>query len=230
MIACEQIADFSDFGVSALVTTRAAGDLGMSGSAPVAEVMARWKALRDALGNPARFASAHQVHGAHIVEYGGGWTGWLRSDAADGHFAPERGIGFAVTVADCVPVFVAHASGAIALLHAGWRGTAAGILPAAMRRFAERGLSPTELNVHLGPAICGDCYEVSPDVYREITGRSVDRPTPVDLRSVLADQGRAAGVHQITISEQCTRCDNDCFFSHRAGDTGRQVAAMVALT
>jgi copper oxidase (laccase) domain-containing protein len=192
MIGCETIADFGDLGVFALVTTRAAGDLGMSGSAPVADVMARWKALRDALGNVARFASAHQVHGAHVIEYSEGWTGWLRGDAADGHFSRERGTGFAVTVADCVPVFVAHPSGAIALLHAGWRGTAAGILPAAVRKFSEHGVSPTELSLHLGPAICGGCYEVSPDVYRQITGRAVERPTTVDLRSVLADQTKGA--------------------------------------
>src|SRR5690606_7559315 len=96
-----------------------------------------------------------------------GWAGWLRADGADGHLTVLPGTSFAVTVADCVPVFVAHPTGAAALLHAGWRGTAAGILPAAVRLLADRGAAATHLRVHLGPAICGACYEVSPDVYAE---------------------------------------------------------------
>jgi copper oxidase (laccase) domain-containing protein len=82
--------------------------------------------------------------------------------------------------------------------------------------------------LHCGPAICGDCYEVSPDVYGALTGRSVDRPTRVDLRALIAEHARALGVREITISERCTRCDNDRFYSHRAGDAGRQLGVMIA--
>jgi YfiH family protein len=230
---CEIIDEFADLDVRAIMSTRAAGDFGMSGAAPVAQVLQRWAALRAALGNGravSRFASAVQVHGTHVVEHADGWCGWLRSDAGDGHFSRARGIGFAVTVADCVPVFVAHPAGAVALLHAGWRGTAAGILTRAVLVFATYGLAPSELRIHLGPAICGKCYEVSSDVYAKITGTAVSRPTPVDLRSVLADQARAGGARHITVSRWCTRCDNDRFFSHRAGDSARQAAAIAAVS
>jgi YfiH family protein len=134
----------------------------------------------------------------------------------------------AVTVADCVPVFLAHPSGVAALLHSGWRGTVAGILPAAIDALGSLGLGAADLVVHLGPAICGACYEVSPDVHRQLTGRSVNRPTPVDLRDVLASQARAGGVRRISVSPFCTRCHQDRFFSHRGGDPGRQIGVIVA--
>ncbi len=84
-----------------------------------------------------------------------------------------------------------------------------------------------DTRIHFGPAICGRCYEVSADVYAQLTGRDPGRPTPVDLRAILADQARAAGATRITVSELCTRCNNDRFFSHRAGDTGRQLGVIV---
>jgi copper oxidase (laccase) domain-containing protein len=134
----------------------------------------------------------------------------------------------AVTIADCVPVFIAHRSGMAALLHSGWRGTAAGITQAAIEMFAAERCPAGELILHCGPAICGGCYEVSPDVFGALTGSSVDRPTRVDLRSLIAEHARALGVREVTISERCTRCDNDRFFSHRAGDAGRQLGVMAA--
>ncbi len=223
----DEIPVFLDWGVRAFTTTRQAGSFSVAGAEAVGEVMGRWGRLREALG-PAghRFATASQVHGARVLEHGAGWEGWLRADRADGHLTTERATGFAVTVADCVPVFLAHPSGAAALLHAGWRGTAAGILPDAIRLLAARGLAAGDLRVHLGPAICGDCYEVGPDVHAQLTGRAAAGPTRVDLRAVLADQARVAGVRAITTSRSCTRCDGDRFFSHRAGDAGRQLGVL----
>jgi YfiH family protein len=223
----EEIPAFADWGFRALTTTRAAGSFSVAGPEAVGEVMARWSRLRESLGPAgARFATASQVHGKHVLVHGPHWQGWLRADGADGHFSAERATSFAVTVADCVPVFVAHPRGAAALLHSGWRGTVAGILGAALRRFSAAGLPTSELRVHLGPAICGRCYEVSPDVHFQLTQRTVDAPTPVDLRAVIAAQAHAAGVRDITRSERCTRCDNDRFFSHRAGDAGRQLGVL----
>jgi copper oxidase (laccase) domain-containing protein len=133
-----------------------------------------------------------------------------------------------VSVADCVPVFVGHPSGAMALLHSGWRGTEADILGVAVRRLAAVGAPAAELRVVLGPAICGRCYEVSPDVYARLTGKPVERPTPVDLRAVIADRARALGVSDVRSMSDCTRCDNDRFYSHRSGDAGRQLGLFLA--
>ena len=135
----------------------------------------------------------------------------------------------AVTIADCVPVFLAHPSGAAALLHSGWRGTAARIVEQGIAAFRRAGHAPRDLVMHLGPAICGQCYEVSPDVFAELTGRRVAAPTPVDLRRLITQHARDAGLLRISTSARCTKCDNGIFFSHRAGDAGRQLAVMAAL-
>ena len=224
----ESIDVFASFGVRAYVTTRAFGSVGVQSDESVSQVLGRWDTLRNDVLRARRLATAHQVHGTRVVTHDGSWTGWLRADQADGHYAPDHGTGLAVTVADCVPVLIAHPSGAIAAIHAGWRGTAAGILRRALTIIGEDGLSISELRVHLGPAICGRCYEVSPDVYAQLTGKSVDRPTTVDLRGLLAGQACAAGVRAVTMSDDCTRCDTDRFFSHRGGDAGRQAAAIIA--
>lgn len=223
-----ELDDFVEWGITALVTTRVAGTFSTAGAEPVGEVMGRWEALQRHLApaGAGRFATARQVHGAEVVVHVPGWTGWLRGGDADGHVAPERGTGVAVSVADCVPVFVAHPSGALALLHSGWRSTEAGILAAGVRALAARGHRAADLRVVLGPAVCGACYEVSPDVHARLTGRVVHAPTPVDLRAIIAAQAAALGIRDVRTTPWCTRCDNDRFFSHRAGDAGRQLAVM----
>ncbi len=225
-IALEPVAPFHAIGVRAFTTTRAAGTFRLDGDDAAGEVVAHWHALHARLG-VARLASARQVHGRDVVRHGDGWHGWLRVDGADGHVTDAPGTALAVTIADCVPVFLAVAGGPVALLHAGWRGTVAGILAEGVAQLAAYGASPSAIHVHLGPAICGRCYEVSPDVHAQLTGVRVDRPTTVDLREVLARQAQAAGVRQVTRSAACTRCGDGRFYSHRGGDAGRQVAVLV---
>ncbi|MDQ6888645.1 MAG: polyphenol oxidase family protein [Gemmatimonadota bacterium] len=229
LASVEPIDDFAEFGITAFTTTRLTGSFGTATREPVCEVMERWSLLRDVLTplGP-RLATAQQVHGRRVVRHGAQWAGWLRVPQADGHAAVERGTAMAVTIADCVPIFLAHPSGGAALLHSGWRGTAARIIDEGVRALAESGLATAELALHLGPAICGRCYEVSPDVYAALTGRTAAVPTTVDLRVLIADRAREIGVRRIAISPYCTRCHRDRFYSHRAGDEGRQLAVMVA--
>jgi YfiH family protein len=222
----ESIGEFAEFGIRAFTTTRAVGTFGVNGTEPVSEVIGRWNTLRRELGP--RMASASQVHGNNVLVHHRGWEGWLRGDNADGHVSVERGTALVVTVADCVPVFVAHPSGAIAVLHSGWRGTVGRIIERGIEALTHRGIPAGELRVHTGVAICGKCYEVSPDVYGQLTGKSADQPTMVDLRAIIADHARAMGVTHITQSPSCTRCDNERFYSHRAGDAGRQLGVMIA--
>jgi len=223
----EVVDAFEELGIIAFTTGRATGSFGLHTDEPVRDVMARWNALRTRLAC-ARLATAAQVHGDAILEHAAAWEGWLRGEGADGHLSPARGTAMAVTVADCVPVFIAHPSGATAILHSGWRGTAARITERAIRRFHALGLAAAELRVHCGPAICGRCYEVSADVARQLTGRDPGRAVTVDLRELIARHARKLGVTSVTSSPYCTRCDNDRFFSHRAGDLGRQLGVILA--
>jgi YfiH family protein len=227
----EAVPELEAIGVRAFTTTRAAGSFGLASDEPVREVMSRWDRLRDELRplGP-RLATARQVHGDRVILHGPAWEGWLRAGDADGHLTLERGTAMAVSIADCVPVFLAHPSGAAALLHSGWRGTAARIIERALDQFESRGIPSVELFMHLGPAICGTCYEVSADVFERLTGRTADQSTSVDLRGLIADHARLRGVRRISVSQNCTRCNNDLFYSHRAGDFGRQVAVLIAPT
>lgn len=228
-LAKEEIYEFSGYGVRAFMTTRDAGTYGFSGSDPVGEVMHRWTMLQEDVAPQARrMVTGRQVHSARVVTHHGGWEGLLRTGEADGHLAAEKGIALAVSVADCVPVFLAHASGAVAILHSGWRGTAQKIIDSAFNAFARLRFAPDEISMHLGPAICGRCYEVSADVRAQLTGQPATRPGNVDLRALIAEHAQEAGLVRITMSDACTRCDNDRFYSHRAGDAGRQLAVIVA--
>jgi polyphenol oxidase len=215
-------------GVRAFITTRDAGSYGIPESGDDPQATARWHALQRVLaelGVP-RLASARQVHGTRVLVHTDQWEGWLRLDGADAHLLAAGGAA-AVTIADCVPVLVAHPSGVVAAVHAGWRGVSAGILGETVRRFGALGLPSDELHVHLGPSICGRCYEVGPDVYEKLTGWPTRHSRHVDLRALLAEQAKELGVTRWSASAECTRCDNDRLFSHRAGDAGRQVAVII---
>lgn len=224
----EPVPGFEALGVVAFTTTRARGSFALQSRESAADIFGRWSALANELRPLAtRLATAHQVHGAGVVVHDGTWQGWLREPEGDAHVALRAGTALAVSVADCVPVFVAHPGGAVAIAHSGWRGTVTNVAVRTIERLAGAGLAPHDLVVHLGPAICGACYEVSPDVHARLTGRAVPRPTPVDLRAIIAEAVRGAGVSQVTVSPWCTRCHNDRFFSHRCGDEGRQLGVIV---
>ncbi|MEO7218538.1 MAG: polyphenol oxidase family protein [Gemmatimonadaceae bacterium] len=223
----ELVSEFDDIGILAFTTTREAGTFGLSGTDPVGEVMGRWSALREDV-SVRGICVAPQVHGNRVLPHVTPWDGFLRTEPADGHVTQERGLALAVTVADCAPVFIAHPSGATAIVHSGWRGTEARIIDEAIRLFGQVGLAADELLVHIGPAICGRCYEVSADVRSRLTGEPANRPGNVDIRSIIAGHAREAGVTRVSVSGSCTRCDNETFYSHRAGDAGRQIAVIVA--
>ncbi|MCC6245244.1 MAG: polyphenol oxidase family protein [Gemmatimonadaceae bacterium] len=215
-------------GISAWTTTKMMGSFGLGSEESVGEVMARWDRLQTALGERGvqRLASAHQIHGADVVIHRDGWRGWLRERGIDGHVSAVAGTALAITVADCTPVFIAHPAGVIAALHAGWRGTAAGILSVGFDALAALGCPPDECVVHLGPSICANCYEVGPEVLEAVTGRPATGKGCLDVRAALAEQAQRYGVGQLTTSNSCTRCDNDRFFSHRGGDLGRQLGVI----
>lgn len=229
LAASIHVDEFRAIGVTAFTTTRAAGSFGLGSQEPVAEVMNRWSALMDdcrAVGTPA-LASAGQIHGADIETHAVGWRGWLRGKDRDGHVTASAGVAMAVTIADCTPVFLAHPDGTLAMLHAGWRGTAANILERGILAMRTLGATTGELLVHFGPSICGSCYEVGPEVIEAVRGEKVAGNALLDVRANLAERAERAGCRNISISRWCTRCHRDRFFSHRAGDTGRQLGVLL---
>jgi len=200
-------------------------DLGLfSEGSPVERVREHWEHLLAVTGMGAAM-HARQVHGADVRRHHASPPGLNVVEPCDGHATSDPGVLLAVTVADCVPVFLVDPSTrAVALLHAGWRGTAGAVLERGLALMTN-GASASDLRVHLGPAICGDCYEVGPEVFVALGEPTPARPTPLDLRGVLARRAMAAGVDSacVTVSEHCTRCTDSGLFSHRGGDRGRQV-------
>lgn len=176
----------------------------------------------------ARVACSRQVHGASICRHPGEGTTGAVLDGFDGHLTSEPGILLAVTVADCVPVYLAEpVSGTMAMLHAGWRGIAAGVLEAGIAAVADAaGTSEAKIVMHCGVSICGACYEVGPEVFAAVTGNRPAAPSGIDLRGVLARRAGKLGVGTVTCSGLCTSHTDGAFFSHRAsrGLAGRMVA------
>ena len=210
-------------------------DLALFGAAPAGEVLGRWEVLRQKLGFKA-LVHARQVHEATVRFHDDGRRpgGLVLSEPCDGHLTRTPGLGLTVALADCVPVTLVHAQRrAVALLHAGWRGAVAGIVARGVEAFKWRlGAKAGELRAHLGPAICGRCYEVGPEVHQALRGESPPAAMPIDVRAILCGQLLEAGVpnDQITVSTHCTRCESGDgdrgfgFYSHRAGAVGRQIA------
>lgn len=222
----EPVVEFARIGITAFTTTRAHGDFSLAEPHHVAANTPRWSDLQRSLEpGPVGLASALQIHAEAIATHTEPWDGWRRVEGFDAHIVRAPRGAAAVTVADCIPVFVAHPSGVVALVHAGWRGTAAGLL---QKVIAQLDAPAAEVHVHLGPGICGRCYEVGPDVYQRLTGWETIRNRHVDLRALLAEQAKQSGVVNVSASAWCTKCDRDRFYSHRAGDSGRQIAVIVA--
>jgi len=202
-------------------------DLGLWTDAPVGEVMGRWRALRRGLPGFDAVVLGHQVHGATVEAVGAG-HGWIQIEGVDGWVTTSRGVLLTVTVADCIPVYLAVPGRGVALLHAGWRGTAAGILRVGIARLvAATAASSSDVIMHCGIGICGACYEVGSEVMIGC-GLRADGAGPwhLDLRQHLAAEAASLGVGQVTVSAWCTAHDRPSFYSHRAsrGADGRMAA------
>ena len=203
-------------------------DLGSFGVSPIGQVLDRWKAVRDAFG-ARTVVHARQVHGTRIGQWDSPLPmGLCLTEGLDGHVTARSGVLLVVSVADCVPVSIlAEEPRTVAMVHAGWRGVAGGALEAAVRTLEERAVQPSGLWVHFGPSICGECYEVGPEVHAGVHPERPPpgHPTPIDLRAALAERAASLGIRddRISISTHCTLCGPGDFFSHRGGDAGRQM-------
>ena len=185
-----------------------------------------------------RIVTMHQAHGETIVEV----KNKELKDAgeADGMITDVRDAFLAVLTADCVPLlFIAPKQKMAAAVHAGWRGTLAGIVENAVRRFDDRyGIAAADIEVALGPAISPCCYEVKDDVSGPLVKKWGKLMTPsilvkegksfINLRRLNRDILRAAGVPGDRLYQvgPCTSCATDDFFSYRreGSETGRQMS------
>ncbi len=191
----------------------------------------------------ARLCTLSQVHSnrLHIIEEN---TRLGNSRLEGDALATQlQGVALAVEVADCFPILLADPrTGAIAAVHAGWRGTLARILVRAVARLSDAfGTDPANLRAAVGPGIGACCYEVGPEVAEQymqgFSGIKVARRHPaepgkylLDLRLALEAQFRESGVplENVFILDACTRCHATEFFSYRREGlrTGRMMGVI----
>jgi YfiH family protein len=214
--------------VRAWVTERAGGTsrglystLNLAGHVgdEVAAVAANRARLRATLGLPSEPEWLTQVHGRRVLDLD---AGDARGEA-DGAVTGRPGVVCAVLTADCLPVLICSADGGrIGVAHAGWRGLAAGVLPAAV---AAVGGDPGGVSAWLGPAISAAAYEVGDEVRAAFTttdpaAAACFRRNPggrwqADLYALARLSLAAAGVSQIGGGGFCTFGNPSRFFSHR---------------
>ena len=178
-----------------------------------------------------RVVFARQAHGTRLIEHpempschfvspGGQKRQLDEIPEADGHVVREPGLAPLVFTADCLPVAVAGPKG-VAMLHAGWRGLAGGILAA--------GAEAVEAtSAAIGPGIGPCCYDVGEEVLGAFSelGEGVAAGRMLDLPEVARRLLARSGVARVESAGLCTSCEAELFFSHRRdeGRTGRQGA------
>jgi len=196
----------------------------------------RWNILSDG-----PYARVHQVHGTAVLR-----VPPLDADAqADGMWsdAPDQVLG--IKAADCAPVWLVDtASQRFALLHAGWRGAAAGIIQSGVEALRRNGSDPAELVVAIGPHLQACCFEVGPEVAEQfskwpsallpasrlVTQHQRSDSFALDLAAVICEQLRTAGVRdeEIFTATACTRCNGAIFHSYRRNGAGGPLMAAIA--
>src|SRR5258705_5396032 len=127
------------WGLRAGITGRAGGfDLGLFADGRAGRVLGNWLSFEGSQRPDfTALAISRQIHGSRLRQYPETRAGWHIGDGFDGHLTGCRGLLLCVTVADCIPIYLVHPdSRTVALLHAGWRGVAGGILEAGIRALA----------------------------------------------------------------------------------------------
>jgi YfiH family protein len=189
---------------------------------------ARWRAVYPQF----RVAVLEQTHSSRVHVIGAGERPGCK--IGDGMVTGAPGIVLAIFTADCVPVLMFDDQARVAgALHAGWRGTLAGITAHGVKAMMGLGARARSLRVALGPSIGSCCFEVD----SELADRFVLQIPPasrfcrdgrpgkkyLDLRGILRTQLQAAGICPASILDigPCTRCNSDRFFSRRAAAGAR---------
>jgi len=170
----------------------------------------------------------NQVHGAQVVEVAGEFSP-SAAPTADALFTRERGIALVVLVADCIPLLLS-APIAVAAVHVGRKGLVAGVITAALERFAHYGIPASEIKAELGASICAGCYEVDLETYREVVAKHPATATDeerhhLDLAAGVLATLDLAGVGA-KVSSACTVHTPGYFSYRRDGVTGRQAGVI----
>jgi polyphenol oxidase len=227
------------FGRGGGVSQGARGSLNLSFNVgdDAANVEENWLRVRSELAG-VDVVTMGQVHGARVVRVDGSIN---RVDSVDALLTDRPGVAVGVMTADCVPILMIAPDARVAIaVHAGWRGTLAGIAAVAVEAVSrELHVPPGLLQVALGPSIDQCCYEVDAGIGEQLEARfgrlgsawkARGAKGHLDLRATNRQILIAAGVPEtsIDIVGPCTACQMMQYFSHRAsgGQAGRQLSVV----
>jgi len=213
-------------------STLVIGNVGLTHAPDPEPVLASRRDFSRALGIDAETLTVlGAVHGATVV----------RVDeprdviqGVDGLVTDRRGVSMFATFADCFPIVLWDpGKRCAALVHAGWRGTVAGVARAAVRAMAaEYGSKPSQIRAGIGPGICGRCYEVGDEVASRFESRFVTNGQGdrflLDLAAANRAQLNEAGVEDVHVLGLCTK-ETSFLPSHRRSPDGSRFGAIVAL-
>ena len=170
-----------------------------------------------------KLISPTQTHSANVDIAGGNKFDYPDTD---GLILTEKNLAIFLNFADCTPlIFYDEKQNIGAICHAGWKGTAKKISQiTAQKLICEFGSNPKDICVLIGPAICGECYEVGEDVYNKL--QATIKPLPhslpagegnihADLKEINRKQLAELGIEKIDVCPYCTCCNNEYFFSYR---------------
>jgi hypothetical protein len=208
-------------------------------------IMENRRRFFELLGGGWHLAAGWQVHGTEVRVARRAPDARCDQDQADAIISQQTNLLLGVKTADCVPILLADAAtGAMAAVHAGWRGTLGEIAPKTLRRLAvEFHTKPENVRAAIGPAALGCCYQVGPEVIRafkdkfsyagELFSMHYDDHAHIDLHRANRRQLTDAGLREENIyaAPLCTMCRTDLFFSYRRekpryGKTGRLLAVI----
>ena len=212
-------------------------------------VLSNWDRLATAFAIPLeQFLVVNQVHGdaIFVIKQHGSYFSTRDELNYDAIVTTRANLAICIKTADCVPVFIVDKiKKVIAVVHAGWRGSALGISAKVIRLMVSQySCQPQDILAAIGPSIGKCCYEVdsaTAESFRKQNNSGLFlQPGPkkdkwmLDLVEANRRQLLEAGVPEsnIEVSGYCTTCNQDMFFSHRGsgGITGRQVNFMMIKT
>ncbi|SFQ42353.1 conserved hypothetical protein [Lachnospiraceae bacterium XBB1006] len=216
-------------------------------------VRQNYERLAECLGtNVTHLVTSAQTHTNHVLvvderHAGMGVTRPKDFSDIDALITATPGLGIVTAHADCTPVqFFDPVHRVIACAHSGWMGTLENISAAVISTMTARfQTDPSDLLIAIGPALCQDCFEVDEDVAfrffdadpsyrrfhytRRISNPAGDAVTKyyLDLKRIISLELTNAGVllEHVEVSELCTKCHPDLFFSHRNMGVKRGVMA-----
>ncbi|QIZ34081.1 peptidoglycan editing factor PgeF [Saccharopolyspora sp. ASAGF58] len=197
---------------------------------------ANQRKLADGIGLPEdRLVWMEQIHGRTATVVDGPQPEPV--EATDALVTAEPNLALIALTADCVPVLLGDPeTGVVSAVHAGRVGARVGVLVAALKAMQEAGARLDRIEALLGPAACGECYEVpaemQADVEKHLPGSACKTrkgTTGLDLRAGLWEQLAAAGIAKIGVDPRCTM-ESPELYSHRRdqGRTGRFAAVIWA--